>query len=125
MKVVLDAGAWVAIEKRDRRVGAMLKLLQARAVPIQTSSIVVAQVWRDGRKQALIARVLAGVKVVGLTPGEDKRVGELLGKSGSSDVADAHVALLVDDGDRLLTSDPDDLGLLLDAKGIKATLVNV
>jgi len=69
MKAVLDAGALVAIDQRDRHVGAMLALLQHQGVPLHTSVAAVAQVWRDGREQALLARVLAGVKVVGLSPG--------------------------------------------------------
>ncbi len=125
MKVVLDAGALVAIEKRDRNVGAMLKVLEARGVPVRTSAAVVAQVWRDGRKQALLARVLAGVKVIGLTPGDDRATGELMAKAGSSDVVDAHVALLVEEGDQLLTSDREDLQQLLAAKHIEAIVVKV
>lgn len=62
MKAVLDAGALVAVDKRDRYVGAMLQLLQVQGVPLHTSVVAVAQVWRDGRNQALLARVLAGVK---------------------------------------------------------------
>lgn len=125
MKVVLDAGALVAIDKRDRRVGAMLELLQAQGVPLHTSVAAVAQVWRDGRKQALLARVLAGVKIVGLSPGDEKSIGELLAKAGTSDVVDAHVALLLRNGDRLLTSDPKDLERLLTATGTTALIVGV
>ena len=65
MKAVLDAGAFVAVEKRDRKVGAMLRVLQQRRVPLWTSAAVVAQVWRDGRKQAPLARILDGVGAVG------------------------------------------------------------
>jgi len=125
MKVVLDAGALVAIDKRNRHVGAMLALLQSRGVPVHTSVVAAAQVWRDGRKQALLARVLAGVKVVGVSPGDERAIGELLGKTGTSDVVDAHVALLVENGDRLLTSDGVDLERLLKAKGTTALVVGV
>lgn len=125
MKAVLDAGALVAIDKRDRLVGAMLALLQAQGVPLHTSVAAVAQVWRDGRKQALLARVLAGVKVVGLAPGDERSIGELLAKAGTSDVVDAHVALLVGHGDRLLTSDAKDLQRLLKAKRTTALIVAV
>ena len=125
MKVVLDAGALVAIDKRDRHVGAMLHLLQAQGVPLHTSVAVVAQVWRDGRKQALLARVLAGVKVVGLAPGDERSIGELLAKSGTSDVVDAHVALLVANGDRIFTSDANDIRRLLAARRTTALIVAV
>jgi len=125
MKVILDAGALVAIDKRDRRVGAMLQLLHAQGVPLQTSVAAAAQVWRHGPTQALLARVLAGVNVVGISPGDERSIGELLAKVGTSDVVDAHVALLVERGDRLLTSDAEDLRRLLAARRTTALVVAV
>lgn len=124
MKAVLDAGALVAIEKRDRKLRALLRVLQQQGFALWTSAAVVAQVWRDGRKQALLAAVLAGVGVRGLVPGEDRRIGELLARTGSKDVIDAHVALIADDADLIVTSDPDDIARLLDARGVSATLVS-
>lgn len=123
MKVVLDAGAFVAIDKRDRRVGAMLRVLQRQRVPLWTSSAVVAQIWRDGRRQALVAQILGGVGARALAPGDDRRTGELLARARTSDVIDAHVALITDDGDQVITSDPDDLERLLRAREIDASVV--
>jgi hypothetical protein len=123
VRAVLDAGAFVAIEKRDRSLGAMLRVLQQRRVPLETSSAVVAQVWRDGRRQALLARLLSGVDVRALAPGDDRRTGELLALAKTADVADAHLALGIEDGDRVLTSDPDDIERLLDARGVDATVI--
>lgn len=123
MKAVLDAGAFVAVEKRDRRVGAMLRVLQQHRVPLWTSAAVVAQVWRDGRKQARLAQVLAGVGVRALSVGDDKRTGELLALAGTNDVIDAHVVLGVEDGDDVLTSDVEDLGRLLRARRVDAAIV--
>jgi hypothetical protein len=123
VRVILDAGAFVAVEKRDRHVGAMLRVLQQRRVPLATSSAVVAQVWRDGRKQALLARAVSGVDVRALASDDDKRTGELLALSKTNDVIDAHLALGVEDGDRVLTSDPDDLAHLLDVRGVDARIV--
>lgn len=125
MKVVLDAGAFIAIEKRDRRIGAMLRVLQSRRVPLRTSSTVVAQVWRDGRKQANLARVLAGVEVKSLAPDDDKRTGELQAAAKSSDIVDAHVALLVDITNTLITSDRKDMEPLLAIRKVTATIVDV
>lgn len=125
MKVLLDAGAFVATERRDRRLGAMLRVLQQRQIPLRTSAAVVAQVWRDGRKQARIAQVLAGVSVAALAPDSDRRTGELLGRARTADVIDAHLALEVEDEDRVLTSDPDDLAHLLETRGVVATIVAV
>lgn len=125
MKAVLDSGALVAVEKRDRKVGALLRVLQQRKVSIWTSAGVVAQVWRDGSKQALLAQVLDGVGVRGLGAGDDRRTGELLAAARVRDVVDAHVALCVDDGDQVLTSDPYDLGHLLATRGRRATIVTI
>lgn len=83
-----------------------------------------AQVWRDGRKQTLLARILSGVDVRPLARGDDRRTGELLAASKSSDVVDAHLVLGVDGGDRVLTSDHDDIARLVQARGIEATLVS-
>jgi hypothetical protein len=104
-------------------VGAALRVLQQRRVPLGTSSAVIAQVWRDGRKQALLARVLSGVDVRALAPGDDRRTGELLALTKTSDVIDAHLALGVEDGDRVFTSDVDDIERLLEARGVRATTV--
>jgi hypothetical protein len=122
VKAVLDAGAFVAIEKRDRKVGALLRVLQQRRVPLWTSCAVVAQVWRDGRKQALLAQVLSGVGVRPLGPHDDRRTGELLAHTRTDDVIDAHLALVVEDGDHLVTSDPDDLEQLLREREIACTV---
>lgn len=124
MAALLDAGALVAVDKNNRAVMALLRLLQQRQVPLRTSSAVVAQVWRDGRKQASVARVLAGVEVRSLAPDNDKRTGELLALSTTADVIDAHVALLADDGDLVLTSDRADLERLLAARGVESTVID-
>jgi hypothetical protein len=123
MKRILDAGAFVAVEKRDRRVGALLRVLQQRRTPVCTSAAVVAQIWRDGRKQVAIARLLAGVDTRPLAPDDDKRTGELLAAARTSDVVDGHVALLAEDEDLVMTSDKKDLERLLDARGVAVTLI--
>ena len=123
MKAVLDAGALVAIDRRDRAMGAQLRVLQQQATPLRTSAAVVGQVWRDGRKHANLARVLAGVGVAPL--GEGKQIGELLGRTGSADVVDAHVALLVAAGDLVFTSDPGDIRTLLQACKVAARVQRV
>ena len=120
MRAVLDAGALVAIDRRDREVGAQLRLLQQQGTPLRTSAAAVGQVWRDGRRQANLARVLAGVGTEALSKDDGKRIGELLARAGSADVIDAHVALLVAPSDIVLTSDPGDIRALLQARGVSA-----
>lgn len=125
MTAILDAGALVAVDKRDRRVGAMLRLLHRDEVPVQTSAGVVAQVWRDGSLQANLARLLQGVDTVALDATSARRVGELLGGNHTADVIDAHVAILVSPGDQVFTSDEPDVRKLLRTRRVKATVIRV
>jgi len=125
VKAILDAGALIAIERRDRRIEAMLRVLQKQRVPLWTSAAVVAQVWRNGRKQALLARILPGIGVRALAPGDDTRIGELLAVTGTDDVIDGHVVLLADETDRIVTSDPVDLARLIEARGVDAEIITV
>ena len=120
MKAVLDAGALVAVDRRDRMIGALLRVLQQQGTPIRVSSAVVGQVWRDGRKQANLARVLAGVGIEPLGKNDGKRIGELLALARSSDVVDAHVALMTAAADLVLASDADDIRALLRARNVEA-----
>jgi hypothetical protein len=120
VKAVLDAGALVAVDRRDRRIGAQLRVLQQQGTPLRASTAVVGQVWRDGRKQANLARVLAGVGIEPLSKDDGKRIGELLAQAASSDVVDAHVALMVAPADLVLTSDLGDIRKLLRARGVSA-----
>lgn len=125
MTAVLDAGALIAIDKRDRAVGAMLRVLQRDGVPIVTSGAVVAQAWRDPRRQVNLARLLTGVDIAALDDVAAKKVGELLRANGTSDFADAHLSLLVQQQDRVLTSDEDDIKALLRTRRVKAIIVRV
>jgi hypothetical protein len=125
VKAILDAGALVAVDRRDRVVGAQLRVLQRQGTPLRTSAAVVGQVWRDGRTQVNLARVLAGVGIEALGTADGKRIGELLGQAGSADVVDAHVALLVSPADVVLTSDPGDIRTLVEARGVAARVQRV
>lgn len=116
MTIVLDAGALIAIDRRDRAVGAMLRMAQQQRLAVRSSAGAVAQVWRDGARQANLARVLSGVDAVSLDVGAAKRIGPLLGATDTTDVVDGHVAQLVEAGDHVLTSDPDDIRRLLGAR---------
>lgn len=125
MNAVLDAGALVAVDRRDRGVGAILRVLQRDGVPVLSSAGVVAQVWRDGARQANLARVLAGVDTTDLDEPGAKKVGELLKANRTDDIVDAHVALLVQRDDQVLTSDAPDIKALLRTRRIKATIIRV
>lgn len=125
MAVVLDAGGLIAIDRRDRRVGAMLRIAQRERLQVRTSACVVAQVWRDDQRQANLAGALPGLDVLQVDRASARRIGELLGRSRTADVVDAHVALIAHTADTIVTSDESDIRRLLEARDIQASLVIV
>jgi hypothetical protein len=52
---------------------------------------VVAQSWRGGDRQALLARLLAGCRVEALDNGQARSVGSLAARAATTDVVDACV----------------------------------
>jgi hypothetical protein len=125
LALVLDAGGLIAVDRRNQWVRGLLLVSQHQGVAVRTSSAVVAQVWRDGARQANLARLLGTVEVASLDPAAGRRVGELLARTASADVVDAHLALLVEPGDTVLTSEADDLADLLRTRGVRARLEEV
>lgn len=116
--LVLDAGAFVALERADHAVVARLKNALRRELDLRTSSVVVAQVWRrSGGRQANLARFLQSVDVRGVDQGQAREAGELLGRAGREDVVDALLVNIAATGDRILTSDPEDILHLVAACG--------
>ncbi len=127
MTLILDAGALIAIERSDQGVMNVIKREQvARRRPV-THGGVVGQVWRGGHdRQANLARTLPGIHVVALDDDLGKRAGVLLAQvGGASDVVNAAVTLLANDGDQILTSDMDDLRLLLAGSERRVTLTRI
>ena len=126
MSLILDAGAFVAVERGDRDTAALVKRQRlAERAPL-THGGVVAQVWRGGAgRRAILARLLAGVDVQALDISLGKRAGMLLGRSGGADAIDAAIVCLAGDGDEILTSDPNDLRALAEAAGLHVELVPV
>lgn len=126
MTLVLDAGAFVAVERGDRHVVALVKRERLAGRPPLTHGGVVGQVWRGGaHRQANVARLLAGVEIVAVDEDLGRRAGVLLGRTATSDVIDAGVVLLAGDGDEILTSDPDDLAILAAGAGTHVELIAV
>jgi hypothetical protein len=109
--VVLDAGAFIALERRDRTMVALTQLFAQKQTPLVTSAGVVAQVWRGGAKrQAPLVFLLRRVQVVALDFPVARTLGKMLGVSATADPIDAHVVLLAREREwPVLTSDPGDL----------------
>jgi predicted nucleic acid-binding protein len=113
--VVFDAGALIALERRDERMLALLAEIGEAEVAVYVPAGVLAQVWRGTPRQAPISRLLKtqAVKVVALDQAEALRVGQLLGRSGTADVTDAHVALVARPmGAIVVTSDAGDIAAI-------------
>ncbi|GAA3370787.1 hypothetical protein GCM10020367_18810 [Streptomyces sannanensis] len=116
--VVYDAGALIVAERNHLAFWrAHRSYLTAGGVPV-TPAPVVAQVWRDGARQAQLARLLKGCDVADLEHGLARSVGELLGRSGTSDPVDGAVTVIAAHvGAAVLTSDPDGIRHLLSYLG--------
>lgn len=126
MTLVLDAGAFVALERGDRDVVALIKRERLAGRAPTTHGGVVAQVWRGGNgRQAEVARVLAGVEIAALDDRLGRRAGVLLSLCRAKDAIDAAVVCLASDGDELLTSDPKDLRPLAEAADLHVEIIRV
>jgi hypothetical protein len=124
--LVLGAGAFVAVERGDRDVVALVKRERLAGRPPVTNGGVVAQVWRGGHgRQVPVARLLAGVEVFPIDDRLGRRAGILLARVDHCDAIDAAVICLAADGDDILTSDPDDLRTLAEAAGTHVELIPV
>jgi predicted nucleic acid-binding protein len=120
---VLDAGALIAVDRGDHAMHDKIQAALRKGTPVRTNPNAVAQVWRNGAKQSRLARLLRDVEIEPITREDGYRAGELLGVTRTKDVVDATVALLAKTGDRLYTSDPNDLGTLCAARGFKPVVI--
>jgi len=93
--VVLDAGAFIALERRSPVMVRLVRRFEEERTPLVTSAGVVAQVWRGGtRAQVPIAFLLRRTEIVDLTFAASKTLGKMLGVSRTADPIDAHIVLL-------------------------------
>lgn len=123
MTLVLDAGALIALDRNDRSMWVRLKALQTKGELPVTHGGVIGQVWRQGPRQARLARAVEGIDIRAIDGGLGRLAGELLGVTGQSDVIDASLVLLSTDGDEIVTSDRDDLEILVAATGQHVELI--
>ncbi|KWX05000.1 hypothetical protein C3Y87_09090 [Carbonactinospora thermoautotrophica] len=126
-RMVLDAGALTDIEAhpRGRTYVDCCEALFAGYRPL-LPAVVYAQVWRNGPRQAPLARVRKICEIVPFTDQTAEDVGRLLALSGTSDVVDAAVVITaISHNAVVLTSDPEDIGKLADAVGVRLPLVVV
>lgn len=117
MSLILDAGAFIAYKRGDDAVRAFLERAERTETTVATTTGVVAQVWRTPATQVRLVRLLRGVEEAELSGPAARAVGILLREAATSDVVDASIIDLAQDGDEVLTSDPDDIELLAAAAG--------
>lgn len=112
--MILDAGFLISVDRGERTAREFLTAALAHDTPLTTTHPVVAQVWRDGARQARLARFLQSVVVVAFDDGPE--VGKLLARAGTRDVVDAHlVVVAVQRSEPILTGDIHDLESLTSA----------
>ena len=128
--LVLDAGALIALDRNDRSVWVKLDTAVETGVVIYAPAGAVGQAWRDGRRQVLLARALQNCEESALSGQIARSAGELCGRTGTSDVIDASVAIEAAEASRqsdvvLFTSDAEDMRLLLSALNAVVQVVQV
>ncbi len=113
MGVTYDTGALVAADRGERRIWARHRALLTARIPPTTPAAVVAQAWRGGGRQALLARLLRGCDIEVLDDGLARATGALAAKAGTTDVVDACVTEgALRRRDLVVSSDPEDLKAL-------------
>jgi len=123
--ITYDAGALIAAERGDVRVGAIHADALRRGIVPSVPAGVLAQVWRGGPQPGL-SRVLKGCRVEPLTETQARAVGRLAAESGHDDAVDLSVV----EGaarrtDVVVTSDPSDIERIAEVVGIGLSVVVV
>jgi hypothetical protein len=98
--------------------------LRAAQPPVSHGGVV-AQVWRGGARQALLARALSAVEISVLDDELGRKAGALLGRARARDAIGAAVVALAVDDDRIVTSDPGDIHALVAGSGVHADVIPV
>lgn len=113
--LTFDAGALIALDRSDRRVLALLARAAETKATITVPASALAQAIRKPEQQARLARLVRQptTEVRDLDRVDATSVGRLLAESRTADVVDAHVVICARRaGQRVVTSDPDDLRTL-------------
>jgi len=119
--VILDAGLLIAVDRDERAARSFLTAAVRADEVLRTTAPVVAQVWRDGRRQARLAQFLTTLEIHPFDRADAGAVGEILSNSGTADVVDAHlVVLAIQMGDGIITSDAQDFAVLVSHLGSDA-----
>ncbi|MGI8709377.1 MAG: hypothetical protein ACR2LA_00040, partial [Acidimicrobiales bacterium] len=118
----------IALDRNDREVWAMLRVASDDQGSIRVPAGVIAQAWRDGARQVLLARALRHCDEVVLDGAGARAAGLLCGQASTADVIDASVVLTAAGSARhgdtaVLTSDPGDIAHLLSVMATDAGVI--
>jgi len=91
MGITYDTGALIAADRGERRIWARHRALLSRREVPTVPAPVVAQSWRGGSRQALLARLLAGCDIEALDDDQARSVGLLATRAVTTDIVDVCV----------------------------------
>ncbi len=110
MSATFDTGMLIALDRNEREAWTALRRLVDRGEVPTVPTVVTAQAWRDGRRQARLAQALGNCRPDSLGDEAARRAGELCGRAGTSDIVDAVVVETARRrGDDIYTGDTGDL----------------
>jgi hypothetical protein len=122
--LVLDAGALVAVDRNDRSMIAKLQAARQHGLELRTTAIVLAQVWRNPNgRQAELARLVRAIDIRPVDEQLGRDSGILVGRAKTNDPIDATIVLITSNGDRILTSDFQDLKRLASAARKRVAII--
>jgi predicted nucleic acid-binding protein len=110
--VTFDAGGLIALDRNDRRILALLERARERGLRITIPATALAQAMRNPARQARLSRLIRqpSTDLMPLDGPSATAVGLLLARTGTADIADAHVVVCAQRaGQVIVTSDPEDL----------------
>ena len=118
--LVLDAGVLIAHERGDRFPAAWLDRAAREGVDIAVAAPTIAEVWRDGSRQARLARLLNVCRIIDCDRQLARSAGEIMAQANSRETLDAIVvAAAATVGGAVLTDDLSDLRPLGVAAGVR------
>lgn len=111
-----DSGVLIALDRNDTRAWAWLRRAVERGEPPLVSAVAVAECWRDGRRQAQLARALDVCEVRDVDQPLARSAGLAQAAVPGSGTVDALVAALAAGvGALLVTDDPEDMRALAES----------
>jgi hypothetical protein len=114
--VTYDTGALIAADRNDRTMWALHAGFLAEEATVTVPSVVVAEAWRGGSRQANLARLLALCEVEELSYRQARDVGVLAGKAGHDDIVDVVVVEgAIRRHDAVITSNPTHIRSIADS----------